>query len=231
MRTVSTIVASHAITKSGRVLLEVATRRQLPMALGCLLVAATTAASAELVVIDFQDLAPPAQFEKVPDLYQGLFWGSSSWFYGELDSDPGQIYAALGSANAAISGINGADFFFDGADYWSRRVADANGDFYFVLYHDGQQVYDGRNDQDGRQRFDENPQRFVPNYTGPVDYVALAFDGGGDDWDHLAMDNMQIRTIVPSPGALALLSLGGLLAATRRPRPWRVAAPAMRRED
>ncbi|MCA9309770.1 MAG: hypothetical protein KDA21_01090 [Phycisphaerales bacterium] len=183
--------------------------RRLWLFAGCITTVAAASASAEDVLIDFQDLAPPASFLAVPDLYHGLSWASSDWFYGELGSDPGQIYVALGSSNAAIYGINGDDFFFDGADYWSRRTADANGDFYYVLYHDGQQVYDGRNESDGRQRFDGAPQHLAPNYAGPVDIVALAFDGGGDDWDHLAMDNLLIRTIGVPPICLADVDQSG----------------------
>ncbi|MCA9282115.1 MAG: PEP-CTERM sorting domain-containing protein [Phycisphaeraceae bacterium] len=156
---------------------------------------AAPSAWAEVVVVDFQDLAPEAPFEKVPDFYQGLYWATSGWYYGELATDPGQIYVALGNSNATISGVGGEDFLFHGADYWSRRTVDANGDFYFILYLDGQLVYDGRNDPEGRQRFDDTPKHLAPNYTGPVDLVGLAFDGGGDDWDHLAMDNFAFALV------------------------------------
>ncbi|MCA9244789.1 MAG: hypothetical protein KDA32_12575 [Phycisphaerales bacterium] len=193
--------------------------RRVSLFAGCVMILSSMSVTADVVVVDFQDLTPQTLFQPVPDSYGGLSWANSSWFYGELASEPGQIYVALGSANAAILGINGNDFFFDGADYWSRRAADANGDFYFVLYHDGQLVYDGRNDQAGRQRFDGAPQHFAPNYTGPVDLVALAFDGGGDDWDHLAMDNLQYRIIAPpcpgdldGNGQVDLADLAGVLA-------------------
>jgi MYXO-CTERM domain-containing protein len=46
-----------------------------------------------------------------------------------------------------------------------------------------------------------------------VDGVAIAFDK--DDWDHLAMDNVRI-TMVPAPGAAAVLGLCGLFANRRR---------------
>ena len=162
-----------------------------------------------VIVADFQDLETQDLFQRVPDHYKDLSWAASSWFYGEFANEPGQNYAALGSSNGTIAGIDGEDFYFDGADYWSRRTADAQGDFYFVLYHDGQLVYDGREVPGGRQRFDGAPQFFQPSYTGLVDIVALVFDGGGDDWDHLAMDNFQFRR--SSPLCPADLNDDGLL--------------------
>lgn len=137
----------------------------------------------------------------MPAEYAGLRWGVSDWHYMTLASNPSNTFLALPSASTFVGSVldgvhaGGPDFYFDGADFWSRRSADANGDFYFVLYHDGVTVYNGLVEDGGRQRFDGTHRAFVPEYTGPVDGFAIAFDN--DDWDHLAMDNVRIRPILP----------------------------------
>ncbi|MCA9257310.1 MAG: hypothetical protein KDA33_16805 [Phycisphaerales bacterium] len=154
------------------------------------------ASPASALVIDFDDLGPSTLGVHMPTLYQGLQWDLSDWHYLSLANEPNNTFLALAGADTFFfSPAGGEDFFFDGADFWSRRAADANGDFYFILIHDGATVYNGLNDPDGRQRFQGTPQLLAPNYTGPVDGIAFAFDGGGDDWDHLAMDNLRIRPV------------------------------------
>lgn len=167
--------------------------------LGCLLLIAAampicTAARAD--VIDFNDLGPSTIGVHMPATYNNLRWGTSDWHYLTSVSDPAETFLAL-SGTATFVGVitGGDDFYFDGADFWSRRGLDANGDFYFVLYHDGVTVYNGRVDNDGRQRFDGTHQLLAPSYTGPIDGFALAFDSGPDHWNHLAMDNIRIRPI------------------------------------
>ena len=151
-------------------------------------------------LLDFDDLAGTAGGVRMPTNYAGLSWTFNAWYYMRSASAPTNTYLALGGVNTAIFMPGGQDFYFDGADYWSRRGADANGSFYFYFMRDGVVVYDGREDNDGRQRFTGVKQTFVPNYAGLVDYVAVVFTQGGDDWDHLAMDNLRIRSsagIVP----------------------------------
>jgi hypothetical protein len=152
--------------------------------------------------ITFDDLGPSTGGTRMPASYAGLRWDISDWHYMSLASNPANTYVALSSTSTFVGSIlDGAhggapDYYFDGADFWSRRGADANGDFYFVLYHDGVTVYNGRIEDGGRQRFDGTIRAFVPDYTGPVDGFAIAFDN--DDWDHLAMDNIRIRPIAPA---------------------------------
>ena len=151
--------------------------------------------------ISFNDLGPSTGGTRMPATYADLRWGGSDWHYMSLASSPLNTFVALSSASTLVSSapdgvhVGGPDFYFDGAEFWSRRGADANGDFYFVLYHDGVTVYNGRIEDDGRQRFDGTARLFVPGYSGPVDGFALAFDN--DDWDHLAMDNVRIRPVPP----------------------------------
>ena len=86
----------------------------------------------------------------MPATYGGLRWGTSDWHYMSLTSAPTNTFLAL-SGNATFTGtpIGGADFYLDSVDIWSRRGLDANGDFYFVLYHDGATVYNGLVENDG----------------------------------------------------------------------------------
>lgn len=168
------------------------------------------------VILDFNDLPDSTGGAVMPATYGGLRWGSgaTSWHSMSLVSLPGENFLALsGTSTFFGSVLVGDDFYFEGADFWSRRGLDGNGDFAFVLYHDGLTVYNGMTDPDGRQRFSNTHALFVPSYTGPVDGVAIAFDN--DDWDHLAMDNVRI-TFIPVPGSCAIMVLGTLFAASRR---------------
>lgn len=162
---------------------------------------AQTSTNASL--LDFDDLVGTTGGVRMPTNYGGLSWTFNAWYYMRSASAPTDTYLALGGANTAIFMPGGQDFYFDGADYWSRRGADANGSFYFYMMRDNVVVYDGREDNDGRQRFTGDHQTFTPNYTGLVDYVAVVFTQGGDDWDHLAMDNLRLRTsssvVLPRP--------------------------------
>lgn len=178
-------------------------------------VAATSHAS---VILDFNDLPGSTVGTIMPEAYGGLRWGfgATSWHSMSLASLPGENFLALsGTSTFFGSPLGGDDFMFEGADFWSRRGIDGNGDFAFVLYHDGVTVYNGMTDPDGRQRFSNTHALFVPSYTGPVDGVAIAFDN--DDWDHLAMDNVRI-TFIPAPGIGGLAPLAGLVVACRRRR-------------
>ncbi len=158
-------------------------------------------------LLDFDGLAGTSGGIRMPAIYGGLDWSFNAWYYMRSANAPTNTYLALGGANTAVFIQGGQDFYFDGADYWSRRGADANGSFYFYLMRDNVVVYDGREDNDGRQRFTGEKQSFTPNYTGLVDYVAVVFTQGGDDWDHLAMDNLRIRTSTVVSVLRPLLSL------------------------
>ena len=156
-----------------------------------LLGSAGLATAQTVSMLDFNDLGPSPVGTHMLDGYGGFKWTSSSWHYMSSAAEPGNTYLALSGTATSIYREGGADFYFQGADFWSRRGLDANGTFYYVLSHDGALVYDGRNDPDGRNRFDGVPTTFRPNYAGPVDTVAVVFAQGGDDWDHLAMDNVR----------------------------------------
>jgi hypothetical protein len=149
------------------------------------------------VTLSFNDLGPAPGGVHMPATHRGFQWGSGDWHFMSLASTPAETFLALSGNATGIRRSNGDDFYFEGAEFWSRRGADANGRFYFYLLRDGAVVYDGRDDPDGRQRFDATHQTFTANYAGPVDYVAVVFDAGGDDWDHLAMDNLRVRTLQP----------------------------------
>ena len=120
------------------------------------------------------------------------------------------------------------DFYFDGADFWSRRGVDATGDFYFVLYNDGQVVYNGLEDKKNGKMVFKGASSFMTVAAGmPIDAIGFAFDN--DDYDHLAMDNFRFRvdattlgsvTAVPEPHTTAMLLAGlgviGVMGRRRR---------------
>jgi len=160
------------------------------LALSALTLAAATAASAE--VLDFNDLGPSSGGALMPAVYGGLRWEGSSWHF--MTSPAGNTFLALSLPNTLVRlAPKGNEFQFNGMQVWSRRGADAIGDFYFFLYHNGQTVYNGFEDPDGRQRFNGTPQFFTPNYKGPVDAFAIGFDN--DDHDHIAIDDLDIAFI------------------------------------
>ena len=142
--------------------------------------------------------------------YAGFRWGafapngtpSTSMFLTENNANGNNYVATAGQSVGFITRADGADFYFDSLDVWSRRGVDAIGDFSFVLYHDGQTVYNGRleNQNAGRNRFTGVSQSFAALvwgkegntiYSGPVDGMAFAFDN--DDYDHFAFDNLKVR--------------------------------------
>lgn len=175
---------------------------------------AATAVHAQ-TVITFNDLGASTGSTAgthMPSSYAGFRWTTTDWYYMTNPAAPGNTFLALGGTGTFILSQTGADFYFDGADFWSRRGLDAAGRFYFVLYKDGATVYNGMNDKKGRQVFTGVPTRFTPNYTGPVDGIAIVFTQGGRDWNHLAMDNLRIRPIATVP----TLSLAPIAAAEDR---------------
>lgn len=177
-------------------------------------------------LLDFDDLGPSTLGVLVPNGYGGFTWGAG-WHFLTTAATPDDTFLALAPTgvrvtNASIARADGQDFYFDGAAFWSRRAADARGDFYFVLYRDGVPVYDGRDDPDpsARNRFTDVPTVFTANYAGPIDLMTLAFDGAGDDFDHLAMDDFAFRAALPPPNvplpAPALAVLAVMLAGAGR---------------
>jgi len=163
------------------------------------LIGTTSAQALTQTTVSFDDLGPSSIGTHMVDGYSGFAWDSSSWHYMSLPSAPTNTYLALSGTATSIRTLDGSDFYFDGLDAWSRRGLDASGTFYYILSRNGAVVYDGRNDRDGRERFTGASTTFVPTYTGLVDNVALAFAQGGDDWDHLAIDNFRFRTTGTDP--------------------------------
>jgi hypothetical protein len=153
--------------------------------------APAAAPALKAVTLTFDDfVASPAT--QVPAGYGGFIWGDRWWAL----QDPAATNNYLALASGASLWIMRADrsaFYFDGADFWSRRGLDAVGDFYYVLYYQGQTVYNGLTAKKGKNVFTSTPTLIAPAYTGPVDGVAFAFDSNGTDWNHLAMDNFRIR--------------------------------------
>lgn len=146
-------------------------------------------------VLHFDDIGASEVGTPMPPNYGGFAWGDR-WF-AMRDPVSANNALALGSGlSLTIRSADGRPFYFDGADFWSRRGLDAVGDFYFVLYYQGRTVYNGLTAKKGRKVFTGTPTLLRPNYTGLVDGIALAFDGNGRDWNHLALDNFRFR---PAP--------------------------------
>ena len=150
------------------------------------------------VTLDFNDLGTNTTGVHMPASYGGLTWGSSDWYHLSLASVPTNTFLALGGHVSVLVGEAGRDFHFDGVRCWSRG-GEPQGRFYFYLMRDGAVVYDGRNDPDGRQVFSPSHDVFTCSYTDRVDYVALVYDSNGDDWNHLAIDDVQLRTVDLQP--------------------------------
>lgn len=147
------------------------------------------------VQLNFDDFIASPVGVHMPAGYGGFIWGDR-WFAMQNPAT-GKNYLALGSGVSLwIQRADGTPFYFDGATFWSRRGLDAVGDLYFVLYYQGQTVYNGLTAKKGKRVFTDVPKRLKPPYTGPIDGMALAFDGNGKDWNHLAMDNFRFRVDV-----------------------------------
>lgn len=170
--------------------------------LGCITIAPASAVIVTTAhTLDFNDLGTSTGGVHMPAEYEGFNWLQTDWHYMSLQLEPTNTFLALAGSATTIFHTGGRDIYFDGARIWSRRGLDATGRFYFILHRDGVKVYDGRDDQDGRIDFNHTHQIYVANYTGAVDTVALVFDQNGDDWDHLALDDFQYRTIQAVPDA------------------------------
>ncbi len=146
-------------------------------------------------MLGFDDFIASPYGVHMPNGHGGFVWGDR-WFAMQNGTATNN-YLALGSGGSLwIMRADGTPFYFDGADFWSRRGLDAVGDFYFVLYYQGQTVYNDLTARKGKQVFTGTPTRLQPAYTGPIDGIGLAFDSNGTDWNHLAMDNFRFRVNV-----------------------------------
>lgn len=166
------------------------------IAAGLALASLLGAASAQSVTLNFDDIGAGSGGIPMPTGYAAFDWGSMYYAMSSTTA-PGNTYVAMGSGSSTvIRSWDGKPFYFDGADYWSRRGLDANGTFYYVLYLKGQTVYNGQTaKKGGKMLFTGTPTWLRPNYTGPIDAIALTFRNNGRDWNHLAFDNFRIRQI------------------------------------
>lgn len=194
------------------------------VASGLALALPATAAESLATTLSFDEFAATTVGQHLPEGYAGFDWGDR-WFAMRTSAAPGDTFLASSTVGSTlIRRSDGSDFHFDGADFFSRRGLDANGDFFFVLYHDGATVYQGNllGGNAGRMRFTGTPTLLAPDYAGPIDGLAFGFDN--DDYDHLAMDNFRFRVEAvslpvpePEPYALLLTGLGlvGMVAGRR----------------
>jgi len=163
--------------------------------------------------LTFDDLGQSSVGTHLPAGFGGFDWGDR-WYYMTRAVTPNETFLATSTIGSTlIRRSDGADFHFDGADFHSRRAADASGDFFFVLYHEGRTVYQGNLlGNEGRMRFTGTPTLLTPGYSGPIDGMAFGFDN--DDYDHLAMDNFRFRAqvaaplLVPEPENWVLMAAG-----------------------
>ena len=147
-------------------------------------------------VVNFNDLSATPIGLHVPAGYGGFNWGLQ-WYYMTSSSPDTQNYLAMGTIQAGtlIQRADRLPFYYDGAMFWSRRAADANGSFYYVLYLNGKTVFDGTQSSKGRMRFDGAPKLIRTGYKGLVDTVAFVFHK--DDYDHVAADDFRFRVAAP----------------------------------
>ncbi len=170
---------------------SLALRLLAPLTIALCLGSASAPAAAQST-LTFNELGPVTLGAAMTDGYGGFDWGAAHYYMAPTAASGNTTYVALSSTTAWIRRSDSAPFQFNGATYWSRRGLDATGDFYFVLYLKGKTVYNGLADKkSGRMRFTGTPTLLKPNYTDPVDMIALAFDSNGRDWNHLAFDNFS----------------------------------------
>lgn len=181
--------------------------------------AAPAAQAIEVVpsVLDFDELPNATVGVHLPDGYGGFSWGSQWYQMSPTTGNTETNFLATSTSGGTwIFRADRSAFYFDGADFWSRRGADASGDFFFVLYgQNGEVLYNGDNDGNaGRMRFTGTAQLLQAHYDGLIYGMGWGFDN--DDADHLAMDNFRFRAAIPAvpephAGLLALLGVGFLL--------------------
>ena len=162
----------------------------------CLLASLAQAQTYKKQTVTFNDLSATPIGLNVPAGYGGFNWGLQ-WYYMSTTSAETLNYLAMGTLQAGtlIQRVDRAPFYYDGATFWSRRAADANGSFYYVLYLQGKTVFDGTQSSKGRMRFTGTPRLIPTGYKGLVDGVAFVFHK--DDYDHVAADDFRFRVAAP----------------------------------
>ena len=165
------------------------------------------------LVVDFEDLAFSGYSTQPSTGYQGFTWGNGIHVQcgepggtncGTVNASTNQYASTAGRTTSKfISRTDGSGFYFDGGDFWSRRGADAVGDFYFILYGQNSQVlYQGDNKdltpsgKEEKMVLSGQPTDMDLNYGNLIFGMSFIFDN--DDYDHFAFDNLAFRVFVDS---------------------------------
>lgn len=212
--------------------------RVVALALGLCAAAAQAVPVLTDLTVDFEDVSISGYAAHLELGYKGFTWGNvapNAGFSGlagnifvqcaeaggtDCSTLPGNNqYASTTGQNGAagsytIRRTDGSGFYFDGGDFWSRRGADAVGDFYFILYgQNGQTMYRGDNeDLTGSGKREKMvlsgvPTDMAPSFTDMIYGMSFIFDN--DDYDHFAFDNLDFRVFVENTGTSGTAGAGG----------------------
>ncbi len=179
------------------------------------LIAIALPASAQPVVLDFDDL--PSPLGEIADGYGGMAeWGAGSEdFFYWLDVSDDPFFPPRSGANVAlpfdaddggVSVLFGTDYIWEGA--WFRNDGFPFEDVWAELYDEGVLVHE------------TDHMTFGPDYV----WVDAGYDGLIDEVRIFAdtvvgayvMDDFTYT--IPEPSVAVLLALGGLIAFSRRRR-------------
>ena len=177
----------------------------------CVLTAAAQAHAAIVITFDDQPLGSPPI-----DFFQSGFFVDFRQVNGAMMSDqgnPGHAAAVAGNGGFLRFEITRTDanpFTIDGFDE-IHLTSGVDLDTFLVT---GVGV-NGASISNSYQNNTSNWQRYIP-FDASMQFVSLSFSlVSSDPTSVQRIDNIEL-TIIPTPGAAALLGMGGLLAARRR---------------